>query len=169
MKRRYVLVALLAEKSHQWWTFLVRKEKPEEQRGKVNFPGGSIEECESPLQAALRELEEESKIKLEGPDLKFVTLLEGPDYEIYFYAAPSTFEALMGAVLSTRQHAESGVVSSFLNFDAQARDRTDYLDAVTDLPWLANLALARLQGQLQPSKITYLSEEESDNISMGIL
>jgi 8-oxo-dGTP diphosphatase len=39
---------------------LVRKDKPAWQQGKLNLPGGKIEEGESPIQAAVRELKEES-------------------------------------------------------------------------------------------------------------
>lgn len=39
---------------------LVLKDKPEWQKGKLNLPGGKIEEGESPEQAATRELKEEA-------------------------------------------------------------------------------------------------------------
>lgn len=39
---------------------LVLKDKPEWQKGKLNLPGGKVEEGESPEQAATRELKEES-------------------------------------------------------------------------------------------------------------
>jgi 8-oxo-dGTP pyrophosphatase MutT (NUDIX family) len=42
---------------------LVLKDKPEWQNGKLNLPGGKIEEGETPQMAAVRELEEESGYK----------------------------------------------------------------------------------------------------------
>lgn len=41
-------------------TLLVLKDKPAWQRGKLNLPGGKVEEGESPEQAATRELKEEA-------------------------------------------------------------------------------------------------------------
>ena len=57
--KEYVLV-------HTQWSIrplealLVVKEKPEWQRGRLNLPGGKIEAGETPEDAALRELEEET-------------------------------------------------------------------------------------------------------------
>jgi 8-oxo-dGTP pyrophosphatase MutT (NUDIX family) len=39
---------------------LVLKDKPEWQKGKLNLPGGKVEDDESPLKAAVRELKEET-------------------------------------------------------------------------------------------------------------
>jgi 8-oxo-dGTP pyrophosphatase MutT (NUDIX family) len=41
-------------------TFLILKNKPAWQNGKLNLPGGQVEEGESPVQAIVRELEEEA-------------------------------------------------------------------------------------------------------------
>lgn len=45
---------------------LVRKDKPEWQKGRLNLVGGKIEPGESPLDAAVRELKEESGLEPVG-------------------------------------------------------------------------------------------------------
>lgn len=47
---------------HAGYVLLIRKARPEWQAGKLNFPGGHIEEGEEPGDAAARELVEESHI-----------------------------------------------------------------------------------------------------------
>ena len=42
------------------WILIVKKDRPEWQKGRYNLPGGKIEEGESPEEAAIRELEEEA-------------------------------------------------------------------------------------------------------------
>jgi 8-oxo-dGTP pyrophosphatase MutT (NUDIX family) len=41
---------------------LIEKNKPDWQKGKLNLPGGKVEENESPMTAAVRELKEETNL-----------------------------------------------------------------------------------------------------------
>ena len=45
------------------WVLIVKKDRPEWQKGRYNLPGGKIEEGEFPEEAAIRELEEEAGLK----------------------------------------------------------------------------------------------------------
>lgn len=50
-------------------TLFVLKDRPNWQKGRLNLPGGKIEDGESPEQAALRELKEESGLEGYKPEL----------------------------------------------------------------------------------------------------
>ena len=52
---------------------------------KWDFPGGHLEEGESPKQGALRELEEESNLKPQPKDLKKLTTIEGEGLTVHLY------------------------------------------------------------------------------------
>lgn len=64
---------------------LINKTKPEWQKGKLNGIGGKIEPGETPLEAMIREFEEEAGLYI-GTWSNFATFI-GKDYDIYFYRA----------------------------------------------------------------------------------
>lgn len=65
---------------------LIRKNRPEWQKGKLNGIGGHIEKGETPLEAMEREFGEETGIKADSPWDHFVTMT-GSDWRVYFYRA----------------------------------------------------------------------------------
>jgi len=78
---KYVLGFMFSTNGAVW---LIRKNKPEWQRGRLNGIGGKIEENESPADAMKREFYEEAGIKLN--DWKhFCTLTDRDSYEVYCY------------------------------------------------------------------------------------
>lgn len=64
---------------------LIRKNRPEWQKGKLNGVGGKIEEGELPSQAAMREFREETGV--DYPDWRYVGNLHGSDYVVYVFSA----------------------------------------------------------------------------------
>ena len=62
---------------------LVRKEKPEWQKGKLNLVGGSVEYLEEPKDAAIRELQEESGIV--NRNVVECGKIVGKDFTVYCY------------------------------------------------------------------------------------
>lgn len=64
---------------------LINKTKPEWQKGLLNGIGGKIEKGESPVEAMIREFEEEAGITV-GAWRNFATL-NGKDYTIHLYSA----------------------------------------------------------------------------------
>lgn len=64
---------------------LVRKNKPEWQKGLLNGVGGKIELGETPEVAMTREFTEETGIVIE--DWKPMIILNGVDWKVYFYAS----------------------------------------------------------------------------------
>lgn len=66
---------------------LVRKSKPDWQRGRLNGIGGKIEASESPLAAMVREFEEETGCRTNPEQWRHTVLLRGADFTVYFFAA----------------------------------------------------------------------------------
>lgn len=64
---------------------LVRKNKPDWQKGKLNAIGGKIEGDETPLQAMQREFREETGV--DRAEWERVVILDGPGFEVHFFAA----------------------------------------------------------------------------------
>ena len=62
---------------------LVRKNRPDWQRGLLNGVGGKVEPNELPIDAMRREFKEEADVDIEDWQ-NFVTI-HGPDYKIHFY------------------------------------------------------------------------------------
>ena len=77
----------------------------------VPFPGywspfaGAIEEGESPLVAAVRELKEETQLEVELVDLAYITTIDGPARSLVLYAheLPSPFQPVLD-----EEHTEYG-------------------------------------------------------------
>lgn len=67
---------------------LVKKEKPDWQRGRLNLPGGHIEAGESPEEAAVRELFEETGIVASLPDTKVLGIMSADDWRVYVCWCP---------------------------------------------------------------------------------
>lgn len=70
-------------KAFQFWpeVLLIKKNKPAWQAGLFNLPGGSVEDGETPHEAALRELREETGI--EADQVTLLGTVEGPGWVVY--------------------------------------------------------------------------------------
>jgi 8-oxo-dGTP diphosphatase len=67
---------------------VVQKKRPSWQAGRFNFPGGKIEPRESPVEAAAREMWEETGVTLSLDSLRPVAQMLRPgDFELYVFAA----------------------------------------------------------------------------------
>lgn len=69
---------------------LIEKQKPTWQAGKYNGVGGKIEENEDPIDAMVREFEEETGVATEDTDWKLLGYMGGPDWScdvFYFHDA----------------------------------------------------------------------------------
>lgn len=84
MQRDYVLGFSFDLKTEH--VVLIRKNKPEWQKGKWNGVGGKIERGETPIIAMRREFEEETGIKeSEQGDWAEFALLDGPGFQVYVF------------------------------------------------------------------------------------
>jgi len=81
----YVLGFLFNDKKQVW---LIRKTKPEWQKGKLNGIGGKVEMGEDCVAAMIREFKEETGLTITNWD-KFCTLSDGLKYQIICYVANS--------------------------------------------------------------------------------
>jgi 8-oxo-dGTP pyrophosphatase MutT (NUDIX family) len=92
--KKYVLVYC---SSYEDKFILVEKSKPSWQKGKLNLPGGKIEEGETPKDAAYRELYEETGI-LPG-SMRFMQeegIFYGEDWLIYVFSCCGFTQDLQG-------------------------------------------------------------------------
>lgn len=113
--------------------FEVRSSKLRHQPGDICFPGGKIEEGETPLECALREFAEETGIAASGLDVlgQFDTLYGFADYTLYTFVAE-----LPAAALSQARPDEDEVAELFtvpLDFFVQNPPRMYEADIVTDV------------------------------------
>jgi 8-oxo-dGTP pyrophosphatase MutT (NUDIX family) len=90
---------LLAKRVESW------NGKPVPYGGYWSIFGGTIEEGENPMMCAVRELEEESEIKISITDLKFIKKIIDHDVEFVFYVAEVS--SLINPVLN-EEHTEFG-------------------------------------------------------------
>lgn len=90
-RRAYVLVLLLDERCEQ--ILMIRKRRPAWQAGHLNAVGGKIEPGETPLEAAVREVVEETRIELDAASCEPLCSLEGDDPDSSFHI--EVFRALV--------------------------------------------------------------------------
>ena len=90
---------LLAKRVESW------NGKPVPYGGYWSIFGGTIEEGENPMMCAVRELEEESEIKISITDLKFIKKIIDHDVEFVFYV--TEVPSLINPVLN-EEHSEFG-------------------------------------------------------------
>ena len=68
---------------------LIRKEKPEWQKGKLNGVGGKVEKGETARDAMVREMKEETGIVTQPSEWTLFCHLEGPDWKVECFCAAS--------------------------------------------------------------------------------
>jgi 8-oxo-dGTP diphosphatase len=107
---------------------LIRKNKPEWQKGKLNAIGGKIEEGETPEEAMIREFKEETSVTVNSWR-EFLVLL-GFGYEVHFFVTelPDT------TMLNLWPGAEDEIVDVYDYNNLPA-------DVVTNLRWIIPMAI----------------------------
>jgi 8-oxo-dGTP pyrophosphatase MutT (NUDIX family) len=81
--KRYVVGLLFSWDRN--YVVLIRKKRPFWQSGKLNGPGGHVEDFEFSKDAMIREFKEETGLKVEGWER--VVILNGVSYQVEFFRA----------------------------------------------------------------------------------
>lgn len=93
MKRYVIVCALIRDDTIGNRVVLIQKNRPDWQKGRLNLPGGKIESGEIEIDAAKRELFEETGLKLQHP-IKLIGMMDGflsvgiidQEWEVYVVA-----------------------------------------------------------------------------------
>lgn len=76
---------------YDYQTLLILKDRPEWQAGNFNGLGGKIEQGETPEQAIVREVFEESNLETNPSSWISFALMQGPNYNVHFFKHFSTW------------------------------------------------------------------------------
>jgi len=108
---------------------LIRKNRPDWQKGRLNGIGGKIEGCETPRQAMIREFKEETGAEFNSWDN--FAILQGTDFIVHVF---SGFNSRV--VDEVRSNTDEPV-------EIHCIDTVDFrnTEVISNLPWLLPLAL----------------------------
>ena len=133
---RYVLGFIFGEDDDsEKYVLLIRKNRPEWQRGKLNGIGGHIKEGETPRQAMMREAREETTIKTVPAEWSPVCVMEGLGFQVYIFAA-------MKLLAELEDKDGMGVDEGCLTVEFVGGLTLDKHDIIPNLLWLVPKALA---------------------------
>jgi 8-oxo-dGTP diphosphatase len=122
---------------------LIKKNRPSWQAGKLNGIGGHVEPCESPVQAMVREFEEETGLKTdEELWFKYARISENGAFAVSFFVT----QGFLGPLQSKTDEEVVVVKVSDLNA----------VDAIENIPWLVHLAIDNItDGRPEFCEVTY--------------
>jgi 8-oxo-dGTP diphosphatase len=127
MKQEYVAGFLFANNFEL--VALIEKQKPAWQKGKLNAIGGKIEPGETPLQAMVREFQEETSMLVENWR-QFVTL-SGDGFVVHFFFAMVSEDAIYEVKTMTEEEV------SVYEYDELCDLKT-----IPNLRWLIPMAMS---------------------------
>lgn len=119
------------------WVNLIRKNKPQWQKGALNGIGGKIEEGESPMQAVIRELKEESGTSFEEDNLIEVGMMKGTNND------ESAFEVY----IFTGVHKTPLIDQEEEPIDLYMVDKVSSVKHVENIPMLIEACMYRIAGK----------------------
>lgn len=137
---KYVVGLLFSEDLKQ--IVLIKKNRPEWQKGLLNGPGGKIEKDETPYYAMRREIAEETGIVVDQWQLLFVQTGIKEDYIVNYYIAKTSY-AQLNQIRSTTDEFVGVYDVKYLE--------TDQL--VNTLAWAIPLAIYSLSGKMDNEAI----------------
>jgi len=132
---QYVLGFMFSEDRRQ--VALIRRDRPEWQKGKFNASGGKVEPGETPLDATVREFSEETGYQTESSGWSPFARIEGKGenkepYEVYCFVT-------VGDLRNIRRTEDE--VPWIVEVDKVSLQRSEM---VGNLPWLVHMALDHL-------------------------
>lgn len=123
---------------------LIRKNKPEWQKGYLNGIGGKVEEGETNLGAAQREFQEETGVLIPWEQLRRFCILRGNDFEVVFFRANIDLNQVR---TTTDEHVFTIPVHALQNHPI-----------IPNLAWLIPMALERSLLSQEATYIVFESE-----------
>ena len=107
---------------------LIEKQKPDWQKGKFNGIGGKIEGDELPINAMVREFQEETGLFVPSHQWRYVVKMEGEDWIVYAYTCKTddVFEA----------NTETDEMVTLIGLDS-----LDKYNLISNLYWLIEMCL----------------------------
>lgn len=111
---------------------LIRKDRPSWQAGRLNFPGGKVEEGERPVDAVRREVHEETGLDIVGWEP--VATLIGPTWNIHVYSC----EVLDATIARTMESEQVLIVDMS---DMYGDGYLLWTEVLPNLRWMLPLAM----------------------------
>lgn len=146
MQQKYVCGMLISTDTR--FVTMLTKNRPEYLSGKLNFPGGKIEDNETPLEAITREFEEETGVRIE--DWTLVGTFGDDSFIIYYFVCKSS------TIVDVRTRTDEVVTNQLTREILYPSDYTH-----VNQPNSMMLALA-LQDQIQyPVHFSYKSPDSA--------
>jgi 8-oxo-dGTP pyrophosphatase MutT (NUDIX family) len=139
--KKYVVTFLFSPEFELVW--LIEKQKPDWQKGCLNGIGGKIEDGETPIACAVRELQEESGISVAESELTDIGEMigvnnDGGGFQVYIFAGTTT------EILKTQ---EIEVVDLYRVCDVTS------LKTIENVPMLIEACIYRLTGHSSFNRI----------------
>lgn len=126
---------------------LVKKERPDWQKGRWNGVGGHIEDGEIAREAMVREFYEETGIDTSYLDwTSYANALEEDNFSIVFYYA-------IGDIEKARTMTDEII-------ELKAIESIPYIPTIENLNWLIHLAIDSMDGRPRWTTISYSSYED---------
>lgn len=125
---------------------LIRKARPDWQKGKLNGVGGHVEEGEEPLQAMAREFKEETGASIAEGTWRCFGALEGTDFRVHLFYTTLPAAALYSIWNEAPKSGEQ--VGLYHPFNLASRG-----DVLSNVPWLVHMAMSFHRGERATSFI----------------
>lgn len=134
---RYVVGFLFAAPSWGLNVSLIRKARPDWQKGRHNGIGGKVEEGETPVQAMAREFRKETGWEGEIAWTEYVTLRDRRGYVVHFFRATASVDVQLAIERNTRDAEEPVTNFHISNIDVGIEAGK----IIGNLGWLIPMAL----------------------------
>lgn len=130
---------------------LIRKLKPEWQRGRLNAIGGKVEPGEIPVIAMCREFAEETGVDTSIEDWTPVAKLEGEGFAVFFYAAFT--DAVFDVRTMEEEEVYVGHVAGFLASPDLIPNLKVFIPLAKDVTIAKPVSLTDLPGVVDPDSL----------------
>lgn len=116
---------------------LIKKKRPEWQKGLLNGIGGKIEKNETAYDAMIREFKEETGIVTEHDDWTIYSVMEGDKFKV------CVFSAFLDSLDTAQSMTDEQVINASVKHTLPILNR----EGVTNLSWLIPMALDENYGK----------------------